>query len=121
MCLWLSSHCTHCVSPSYILLYPIGQYSGVGDIHFSNESFTVEASWNHPYHLVDVPPTRYNCTVSILGTGEYLNTTVNHENTSCSFVLDENLICDVLVIEVVAYNQWIKGDIETAYWSLGGK
>ena len=104
----------------HIAIYA-GQYASVGDIHFSNESFIIQASWNRPHHLVGVPPTGYNCTVLILSTGDYLDTTVNVENSSCSFELEENLTCAVLVMEVVAYNQWLGGDVETTFWSLGGE
>ena len=107
--------------PFYIMLLPVGKYASVGDIHFSNESFTIEARWNRPYHLNGVPPTGYNCTVAILNNGQNLNTTVNHDNTSCTFELEEDMICHVLVMEVVAYNQWIWGETEIAYWSLGGE
>ena len=116
-----SSPCPSHTCPSYILLFFVGQYAGVGDIHFSNDSFAIEARWNRPYHLDGVPPTNYNCTVSTLGTEEDLNTTVDHENASCSFMLEEDMICDVLVIEVMAYNRWLEGDMERAYWSLGGE
>ena len=105
----------------HIFLFLVGQYASVGDIHFSNESFAIEARWNRPYHLDGVPPTNYSCTVSILSTGEDLNAMVDHENTSCSFMLEEDMICDVLVIEVMAYNRWLAGDVERAHWSLGGE
>ena len=102
---------THTTSP--------GTFEPVRDITLKNTSYTVVVQWSPPDHLPSIPPTNYNITIINTTSAGIIDsdtlTTTNH-----TFHLDPEHLCSVLLIHIVAYNQWLNGQPGEIAWSLGG-
>ena len=109
------------VISSILILFPFltGTFEPVRDITLKNTSYTVLVQWSPPNHLPSIPPTNYNITIINTTSAGIIDsdtlTTTNH-----TFHLDPEHLCSVLLIRIVAYNQWLNGQPGETAWSLGG-
>ena len=105
--------------PSFVSFFSTGTFEPVHDITLENTSYTVLVKWSPPEHLPSIPPTNYNITIINTTSADILEsdtlTTTNH-----TFHLDPEHLCSVLLIRIVAYNQWLSGQPAEIAWSLGG-
>ena len=116
---FLVVHTLNFISSLFCILFSIGTFEPVHDITLENTSYTVLVKWSPPEHLFSIPPTNYNITIINTTSAEIIEsdtlTTANH-----TFHLDPEHLCSVLLIRIVAYNQWLSGQPAEIAWSLGG-
>lgn len=104
------------------MFYNLGIPDQITHFNGTNDSTTsILYQWTPPSHLPGLEPCciSYYVNVTHQDSGDPVNIS-NVTEPRLSFTISEERLCEILLVDIVAYNEVGEGELFTRLWSLGG-